>query len=301
MLPVAYYAYGSGLLGEFALILEDVTLSKVAPVNFVFGNQIWGIPKPLDPPLDPLVVLEAMYLRAAEQHAKFWKNRTLLTLPWLKGANWYGGRGRAEWELTIERGRQAWETAKASATGAKFSLKLIAIIDQSFVRASWKNLQARLHNPAVPFTLCHGDFHAANMLVRTDIPPVTGTDPLGVDVVMFDWSECGPWEPTTDLVQTLISDVKAELFTKHSKTLVHKYWTHLVAHGVSAQEYTFEACWSAFCSTGPSRWIWVFAVLASFPGMPAAAVMYFHDQLLAFIEAHGDQPHYELGPAVLML
>ena len=36
----------------------------------------------------------------------------------------------------------------------------------------------------------------------------------------FDWSEVGPWEPTTDLAQTLISDVKAAIFVQHSRALL---------------------------------------------------------------------------------
>jgi hypothetical protein len=46
----------------------------------------------------------------------------------------------------------------------------------------------------------------------------------------------GPWEPTTDLVQTIISDVKPELFTVHSKTLLTVYWEALTSRGVSKVE-----------------------------------------------------------------
>ncbi len=43
--------------------------------------------------------------------------------------------------------------------------------------------------------------------------------------------------------------------------------------------------------------MWMFIVIASFP-IPAVAIQYFHDQTLAFIEAHGDHPMYELNALV---
>lgn len=49
----------------------------------------------------------------------------------------------------------------------------------------------------------------------------------------------GPWEPTTDLAQTIISDVKPELFIKHTNTLVRAYWERLIQLGISEKEYYF--------------------------------------------------------------
>ncbi len=46
------------------------------------------------------------------------------------------------------------------------SPRLVGIIDRSFAESSWAGLQAHVRDPAVPFTLCHGDFHAANMFLR---------------------------------------------------------------------------------------------------------------------------------------
>eukprot|EP00042_Codosiga_hollandica_P047301 m.510898 g.510898 ORF g.510898 m.510898 type:complete len:311 (+) comp57422_c0_seq8:504-1436(+) len=187
LLPKAIYAYGSGFLGEFVVILEDVTLQPVAPVNFVFGNQIWGIPKALDPPQDPIVVLEAMFLAAADQHARTWRSPVLLEQSWLKGASWYRGQGREAWERAIARSRNSWEAAKLTPIAVKFSEKLVAVMDKSFQNASWEWVQRRLHDPAIPFALCHGDFHAANMFLRTGADPIqTAAD---ASLVMFDWSE----------------------------------------------------------------------------------------------------------------
>jgi len=104
----------------------------------------------------------------------------------------------------------------------------------------------------------------------------------------------GPWEPTTDLAQTLISDVRQEIFLKHAEELVKFYWTRLIQLGVSEADYPWKNCWSAFCRGGPERWLWFFIIMASMPALPDKAIQYFHDQVLAFIEGFGDQPYYIL-------
>ncbi len=90
----------------------------------------------------------------------------------------------------MRRGLAAWNTTKAKFSGAeskvKLSAKLTAVIDASFAATSWAKLQAHLHNPSVPFTLTHGDFHSANMfLLPGEVSPAS--------VCMFDWSEVGPY------------------------------------------------------------------------------------------------------------
>jgi hypothetical protein len=47
----------------------------------------------------------------------------------------------------------------------------------------------------------------------------------------------GMWELMTDLAQTIISDVKPEIFKKHTKDLVRTYWEQLIQLGVSEKEY----------------------------------------------------------------
>lgn len=199
--------------------------------------------------------------------------------------------------------------------------KIIRVMDNSFAAASWDKLQQHLHDPSVPWTLTHGDFHAGNMVIAKewDDADAGGGDggnagagagagaaaAAGSDasILLYDWSEVGVWEPTADLGQTLISDVRPEIFRKHSQALVRHYWQCLTTHAeapVSPSEYPFEQCWAEFQRSGAERWVWVFGVLASFPGLPPAAVQYFHDQLLAFCEAHGSPDCYQLKPVVFV-
>lgn len=211
----------------------------------------------------------------------------------------------------MDSAKFAWATAKKKLTAdpagdVRLSPKLAAIIDASFENTRWENVVAHLSNPATPFTLCHGDFHAANMFLRAPPAPAEGYTADTVvparpaDVLMFDWSEIGPWEGAYDLAQMIISDVRASVFKTASRDAVRVYWEALTAPGegrVDPAAYTFDACWSAFCRGGPERWIWFFVILSCFP-VPSAAVQYFHDQLLEFIESHEPQPFYELKSIV---
>lgn len=289
--PFVWYAYGSGLFGELVLLQEDVSFNhECTPLNFVFGNQIWGLPAPVEPPRDQVEALKNVYTVTAKHHAAFWKNPELIQRDWMKAALWYQGKERQHWEYAVESTRKHWESAKAKAanpdSGFKIDPKLRSIIDKTLEKTNWNDFQEHIHSN--PFTLCHGDYHASNMFIyrkpgsTTDIP------------VWFDWSEIGPYEPTTDLAQMLISDVKPEVFTAHSKELVRTYYDALIKNGVSEKEYSWQTCWNAFCRGGCERWIWVLCLLTDFP-LPGSAMQYFHDQLLAFINHHcPTEDHFKL-------
>ncbi|KAG0195505.1 hypothetical protein BGX28_001242 [Mortierella sp. GBA30] len=305
LLPKVYYARGSQLLGEYAILMEDIkqrggkqddSSKKPVDVNFVFGNQIWGVPDSIDrqslPPATDM--LDQMFLTAADMHAQHWNDYSLLELNWLKSSAWYKGSERARWEWSVQSGLRGWERGKTMAASGefpvKYSDKFIKIMDESFKRASWEHFQARVQDKTVPFTLTHGDFHAANMILDR-----SSTTSVSSPIVIYDWSEVCVWEPTTDLGQTVISDVATPVFQEHARSALQKYWERLIELGVvKAVDYPFETCWKSFLRGGVEKWIWTFAILCSYPGMPAQAVQYFHDQMLAFIELadNGGEEYY---------
>jgi len=294
VLPRIYYSFGSSILGEYVILMEDLKREGTIGANLLFGNQIWGVP-PLEFDADPVLLLDTIFKRAADFHAQHWNDRSLLSQKWLKSVDWYNGNNRIQWDLAISSARRGWEMIKKK--DVKLDADLSSIIDASFAQSSWSVLQKHLHNPSVPFTLCHGDFHAANMSVQRLRSEGEFFD--NHRIFLYDWSEIGVWEPTTDLAQTLISDVKSHIFTEHSHALVKTYWQRLIDNGVSAEEYPFETCWEAFCRGGAERWIWIFSILGSFPSIPDVAVQYFHDQLLAFVMAFGaGNTFFHLQPVV---
>ncbi|ORY04308.1 hypothetical protein K493DRAFT_333945 [Basidiobolus meristosporus CBS 931.73] len=298
-LPKIYFTYGSSLTGTQIILMEDLMgIKEAIGVNHLFGNQIWGANNTLSNPPDQVEVLQKMFGFAAELHAKHWNDRSLLNQDWVKGAGWYQGRDRARWELAIDRARSSWTLYKqhmaSGDSGAQLAPKFIDIVDKSFASTSWDNLQKHLRDPTIPFTLCHGDFHAGNMIwVQSDSEQ---------QLRVVDWSEVGVWEPTADLGQTIISDVKPEIWRDNQTDikLLREYWEKLVSLGVSAEEYPFDLCLERYERAPVERWIWVFSVMSMF-GLPAAAIQYFHDQILSFIEAHGDHEAYILKPVVCLI
>ncbi len=246
------------------------------------------------------------------------------------------------WTLGIEELRRTWQkmkaaqppptpapaaapaaTAAAATAGAgdaatpvfRMSPKLMSIMDASFAITTWDNFQRSLHDPTVPFTLCHSDFHASNALyVANDaasasapangVPASTASASASAPgrVVFVDWSEAGLWEPCADLGQTVISDIRPSQWAVIDERAVLRdaYWRMLVAKGVPADAYPFERCWEQYCRAPVERWLWFVIILSVF-NLPPAAMQYFHDQTLAFIEAHNPQPAYIIKPGVTLL
>lgn len=283
------------MTGENVVLMEDLSSppSSAIGVNFFFGNQRWGMkPLPEEDRRDPEAVLKDVLSYAARLHAKYWNDSSLLSVKWLKSVNWFHQRDKAMWTLAMRRAQSSWERAKSETlsgcSGWKCSERLIAIVDRSFSLSTWETLQLYLRDRRdAPFTLTHGDFHAANMFWRR------GTSSL----ILVDWSEVGVWDPTTDIGQMMISDIKPQLRRTIERSLLGHYWRELIRGGVSPSEYPFDLCWKSYEVRSVERWIWIFAVIAGL-SLPAAAKQYFHDQLLEFINDHGSDPFYILKPVV---
>jgi len=81
-MPTCFYAFYSSWTAECVLVLEDVRARPdgAEGTNMFFGNQIWGVPK-IERPVDPVIVLKAAFLEAAEMHAKYWCSPQLLLNP----------------------------------------------------------------------------------------------------------------------------------------------------------------------------------------------------------------------------
>ncbi|KAJ8902767.1 hypothetical protein NDN08_006087 [Rhodosorus marinus] len=298
--PLVYYSFGSGILGEYVILMDDLT-EQTQNAGLVFGNQIWGVPENFTeefskrPEFEPLRVLYTVFEQQADMNAMFFNDPTLLEKKWLKGSEWHLDGGRMSWISSIRRAKQSLAASKQrllSDPELNISKKLISILEQSFDRSSWELFVRHLGDPQTPFTLCHGDLHAKNLLLTK----------AGDQVLHVDWAEVCVWEPGVDLAQMLISDVKPSVFRAHSRALVTHYWERLISKaGLTESEYPFESCWESFCSGGVGKWLWVFAIMTGIPELPAPLLQYFHDQLLAFIEAFCERPFFELRSVVLVL
>ena len=285
--PKAYYTYACPTTGEYVMLMENAK-PQYEGVNHYFGNQVWGA-EDVRNPLPQLDMLKLMFLRAADMHARYWNDESLLRQSWLKGVQWYKGSDRVAWMLGAQAAIRSWQGLRQGiedgTTEVEWSESVIKALNECEEHSSWERLQRRLKDRSLPFTLTHGDFHASNMLYTA--PP---EDPRSL--LMVDWSEVGLWEPTTELGQTIISDVRPEVWQGHDKELVKAYWERLVENGVDAEAYPFEVCWDHYCRGAAERWLWMLPILGGF-GLPAFALQYFHDQVQAFIEEHPrSEPYY---------
>jgi len=292
LLPRMVYSRGDVTTGDIVIIMEDIGAKPgVHGVNMRFGNQVWGLPadRTLPDADTQRETLRTVFLTAARWHATYWRDERLLEHSWMKTTAWLRGEQQARWEGMMAFGRNGWETCKSRMkeegsplASMQWSDKLIDVVSRSFESASWDALQKRLKD--LPFTLTHGDFHGSNMMWMEE-----EEQPLR----LFDWSEVGPWEPCADLGQCIISDVRPDVWKGHDETLLKAYWDELIRLGVSADDFPYELCLERYQRAPVARWIWLFGVLCGL-SLPAVAMQYFHDQLLAYIEAHGDYEVYEL-------
>ena len=299
--PRVYYSHGSTWLGEVVILMEDLTQEENGvhgiAVNHAMGNQVWGgVPEDL-PELNRIELLKIIFLQAAELHAQHWNHPILLSEGWMRNSEWFSGRGRHHWELAMETSRRGWTKLK-SRTDLSFPKGFVECIDASHCHSTWDKVQA--HLASAPYTLCHGDFHAANMILRRSTK-CTGcdTDKDNEWVTTVDWSEVGPWEPTTDLAQIVISDFPKELFAE-VRSVLKAYWDALKSREI---DYSWNDCLARFSESGMERWVWVLGAMGNFP-LPSLLFQYFVDQMHAFqseFDPERKSSHYTLKTCVYML
>jgi hypothetical protein len=279
LIELPIYAYGSSLLGEYVLVMRDLKLLRGAkPFNEVMGNQIFG-----DGCQDiDLAVrkLRALFSRMARVHARYWCDAKLLAYRWLKHGEQRhnSGWGRFVWQQSFDNGAAYWQRAKRVLSS--LDARLVALVDRSFAHSSFE--QAVRHLETMRFTLIHGDFHASNMFTFDGSEQEGGVDSFR----LVDYTEIGLGEPTTDIGQCLISDMHHSFFAQHVQSLLAVYHAALVDAGVA--DYSLDECRADFARCSIEKWIFMFALMAGWPGMPENLIMYLHDQLLHFVELFGD-------------
>lgn len=285
-IPKTYYSHGSRWLGEMVVLMENLQEPNSTPeiksvgVNQLMGNQIWGVAKDTLTTVNKLELLKAMYFHAAEVHAQLWMDKSLLKESWMRNANWFHGGDRHYWEFSMEAARQGWEKIRTNTSALKYPEGFVEVLDASFANSSWEKLQE--HLKTAPFTLTHGDFHASNMIVQLKESALSksSADELLEGLKIFDWSEVGPWEPATDLAQTIVSDLPKELFDQVEDVL-RAYHVRLQELGV--KDYSWEDCRRRFGESGMERWIWVLGAMSSLFDITSTNLgQYFVDQMEAF-------------------
>ena len=195
-------------------------------------------------------------------------------------------------------------------------------------RGGWAAYQAEL--AAQPFTLVHGDFHPANMLVArapraapapacasapasapASVPaaaPAPGTGPdshsepapaaaAGASLLLVDWEAVGVGSGPQDLGQYLLSHATPAERAALERPALEAYYAELTAlNPAVAASMSLEQCWAEYRDGGLGRWIY-FLTFDGFGGPPAVS-QFFHDQVLAFVLDHGVGPETVPMPRV---
>ena len=281
-----YYADCSSLTGEFVVIMEDLSPDSIAATKLL-GNQCWG---PCEVPArfttDRYQIFETIYLKAADLHAAYWRDRSLLSKPWLKYTDYHRGKDRKRYELGLIAMKACWRRVEAhlqqGGAGFVFSDRICGLFDEASRSSSWEAFCTAfdLERDDCAFTLAHGDFHAFNMLWSGD---------EAAPFRLCDWSEVGVFCPFTDLAQLLVSNAEIGFRRENERRLFDAYHGRLIERGVDGKVFPLDACWTRYKSGGIERWLQMLAIMSSMSidgHLPASATQWFHDQADAFVQDH---------------
>lgn len=89
------------------------------------------------------------------------QSNEVLQQTWLRGVDWYNGSGSERWTHSLKRTQALWQRAKTF-KDVTMPSRLQTLIDRSLAASTWTHFQQQM--ATYPFTLCHGDFHASNMV-----------------------------------------------------------------------------------------------------------------------------------------
>jgi hypothetical protein len=167
-----------------------------------------------------------------------------------------------------------------------WSSVVVNLIEASLQHDDWDAYVSRAR--AVPFTLMHGDFHPANMMLScaTDSTAArasasasdasasdasasasdANTDSLPLQIYLLDFEMMGVGMGATDLGQYMVSHLHPMLRKKHEATFIKTYYTHLSAIiGTTASStYSHEECFRDYVRGGVEKWMFLLVVMARF-------------------------------------
>ena len=292
ILPRVLFSSGSMATGEKVLVMEDLSVVSVQ-LGHLFGAgnpNNWG--KDLEALTSklsggPIGVPEATRLAfcaAARLHASYWGNSDLLLedrAPWLRGAAWLCGNDKQQWMDTQANTAALWSQVKAKMGDTNYTVRwdplLVAVVDASVARAAgeagWERYQAELR--ARPFTLVHGDFHPANVLLEP-----------GSRVVLVDWEAVGLGSGPQELGQFMISHTLPAVRASIEREAVAAYHAELCrCNAAVAPTLSLADCWQEYVLGGLARWL--FFLPFDGWGAPPAVSQFFCDQVLAWVSDHG--------------
>jgi hypothetical protein len=255
---------------------------------------------------------------AGKLHGTYWGNTTLLedaaagagagadagttstnNVTWLRNAAYYLGNNEAQWKATFAGLQRSWASTRQAIDGGTAAVKwdpaLVDIISASLGKDSWEDFQADLKSGST-FTLIHGDFHPANMMIYKQH---LQHDPDTLRLALFDYEMVGVGKGGQDVGQYMISHLAPAARRQHEEAFLREYYA-VLTHTMSMSPlplaptptpapapstYTYENCLEDYVRGGSEKWVF-YLVLMSGWGMSAGLMQFFHDQVLDFVQTH---------------
>ncbi len=210
--PHCYYAGIDDASGMFALLLEDMSESRMSEVSTAFED------------------VEIAIRRLAPFHAKWWDHPRLRTLEHLR----YPGTQANEVFLSQARGvfTDALPAAKER-FGDEFPESLVALTEELLPR--FDALAERRQRDLGRTTLVHGDYHLGQIFFESE---------QGGRFAVFDWQTASAANGGDDLARMIVSGLDTEQRETSDKRLIELYHSLLLEHGVN--EYSLQDCYNDF-------------------------------------------------------
>jgi len=292
--PKTYYTYGSAFDGTYCIIMEDLSVHYSSGCKML-GNQCWGA----DPRFnlsaqDQFEMIKDIFVNVSHLHSTHWRDVNLFTkYPWLKNIEYLQGKNKENWVTGIETIKRIWkQTARPAIERLEKEGKLlhsslfIDTMERYCQNSSWESYQEyyNISNPNIPFTICHGDFHAGNLMYKTSNQIDYNHLPK---FYLFDWPEVCVFDPFFDISQFIISNATIELRRQFEQELFNSYYNELVKQIPSDQVeiYSREYCMTRYVM-GVERWLQLFTLMA--PSIPDFSIEFFHNQISTFIHDHSE-------------
>jgi hypothetical protein len=303
-LPGIVHARGDMSTGEKVIAMEDLGDSAIqsgyffgahSPLNW--GKDVADLTSAA-PHVSPKILATGAALAAARLHAAFWGDKEVLGEAWVRGGGWLEGKEESAWQAGMDMISGAWAAVQASVAsgeegGVKWDAELLEYIGSAMERSTFDAWTKALSEGQ--WTLIHGDFHPANMLLK--LAAEEGAKAAGEDMgkaaaavaeqlVLLDWEVVGVGFGARELAQYLISHVAPESRRTFEDDALRAYYNELqLVGGEKLASYSFEACKQDYVLGGLGRWIWLLLLLTTM--CPPPMTQYFHDQVLAFAKDHG--------------
>ncbi|KYQ92227.1 hypothetical protein DLAC_07074 [Tieghemostelium lacteum] len=290
-LPQIYYATGSAYYGNYLIIMDNLSGDFVSGSKLL-GNQCWGpvndIPSSFIDSLDRYHLIKNIYETIAKLHANHWRDFKLLDIPYLKNRDILSGgqNARVPWEASLRSLDTLWKSQAKKVflsigdDKLEHSDQLIQLMEKMLSESTFESFQSKfnIQNIETGFTMTHGDFHAANLLISTK-------NPLS-NFHLIDWSEVGIFCPFTDIAQFCISNIPIDFRREHEESLFKCYYEALVSNNTKIDRdiFTLQKCYNRYKVGGIERWLQFITMMA--PALPENANIFFHNQVSTFIHDH---------------